>query len=61
MKSLLLISVVFAAIAIPLLSARDPNPGRGLRRMMAMFFAFNALYLAYLILVHTRLFVPHWP
>ncbi len=60
MKSLLLLSIVLSAIAIPYLTARDPNPRRGVRRMAVLVLAFNAAYLAYLTLVHARFFVPQW-
>lgn len=61
MKSLLLLSVVVAAIALPALAARDPRPRRGFRRLMVALLLANAAYLAYLTLLHPVLFVPHWP
>jgi hypothetical protein len=59
MKSLLLISIIIASIAIPAYAARDTNPRRGLRRMLVLVLAFNALYVAYLTLVHLEVYVPH--
>jgi hypothetical protein len=61
MKSLLLMSVFLAQLIIPALAARDSDPRRGVRRMAWQFLLFNALYIAYLTLVHPVLFVPSWP
>lgn len=61
MKSLLLISVVIAAIALPALAARDPRPRRGFKRLLVALLIANALYLLYLTQLHPVLFVPHWP
>jgi len=58
MKSLLLISVLIAALAIPAMAARDPNPRRGVKRMVLLLLAFNAVYLAYITLVHPFVFAP---
>jgi hypothetical protein len=60
MKSLLLLSIVIAALVIPLRAARDPNPRRGVKRMLLMLFLFNAVYLAYVTLIHPVAFVPKW-
>jgi hypothetical protein len=60
MRSLLLLSIVFAALAIPALTARDRDPRRGVRRMVLLVLAFNALYVAYVTLVHPYAFVPKW-
>jgi hypothetical protein len=59
-KGLLLLSIVIAAFVIPYRAARDPNPRRGVKRMAFLVLAFNGAYLAYVTLVHTRLFVPQW-
>jgi len=59
-KSLLLISVLLASLAIPIVSARDQNPRRGLKRMVLLLLAFNLLYVAYLTMVHPFVFVPTW-
>jgi hypothetical protein len=61
MKTLLLLSVLLAAIGIPALGARDPSPQRGLRRVLAALLVANALYVAYLTQLHPVLFVPSWP
>lgn len=60
MKSLLLLSVVFAALFVPVLAARHPNPRRGVWRMLLALLLFNALYLAYVSLIHPVLFPPEW-
>ncbi len=60
MKSLLVLSIVFAAVAIPAIASRDPNPVRGARRMLLWLFVFNALYLLYISRLHPVLFVPKW-
>ena len=60
MKSLLLLSIVIGALVIPMRAARDPNPRRGVKRMLLMLFLFNAVYLAYVTLVHPAVFVPKW-
>jgi hypothetical protein len=61
MKTLLLISVVIAAIAIPAAAARDARPRRGMFRALLWLLVLNALYVAYLTLLHPVLYVPHWP
>lgn len=61
MKSLLLMSVLFASIAIPAVLARDREPRRAVKRLLVLLLAFNALYLAYLTLVHPFVYVPTWP
>ena len=60
MKALLLLSIVIAALVIPMRAARDPNPRRGVKRMLLWLFLFNALYLAYMTQIHTVVFVPKW-
>jgi len=60
MRSLLPLSIVFAAILIPTLAARDPQPRRGARRMLVWVLAFNLVYLAYIALVHPIAFIPEW-
>jgi hypothetical protein len=41
---LILLSVVIAMIAIPVLAARDRNPNRAFRRTVFFIFIFNAFY-----------------
>lgn len=60
MKSLLLMSVLIAALLVPAITARDSNPRRGLKRMVLLLLLCNAAYLAYVTLVHPAVFVPKW-
>ena len=60
MKSLLLMSVMLASVVVPLATALDRNPRRGLKRMLLLLLAFNLAYVAYLTQLHPVLFVPHW-
>jgi hypothetical protein len=60
-KSLLLMSLVLASIAIPARAARDPSARRGLTRTLVGLFVAAALWLGYITLVHPFAFVPHWP
>ncbi len=61
MKSLLLMSVLIASMVIPAITSRGPDPRRGMKRMLLLLLLFNALYLAYLTLVHVAVYVPTWP
>lgn len=58
MKSLLLMSVLFATMVIPAIAARDPNPRRGAKRMLVMLLVFHLVYVAWLTLGHVVLYVP---
>jgi hypothetical protein len=42
---LLLVSVVIAIIALPILAARDASPVRALRKTLLLIVVFNTLYL----------------
>jgi hypothetical protein len=42
---LLLLSVVIAMVALPILTARDANATRGLKKTLVLVIAFNLLYL----------------
>lgn len=59
MKSLLLMSIIFVTLALPVLAARGPNPRRAMKRMLVSLLVFNAAYVAYLTRLHVTLFVPH--
>lgn len=61
MKSLLLFSIVLAAIALPAIFARDSRPRRGFKRLMLALLIVNAIYLAYVTMFHPVLFIPRWP
>jgi hypothetical protein len=51
----LLLSVVIAVIALPILAARDANPQRGLKKALLLVTAFNFLYLFYVHYIYWRL------
>lgn len=61
MKSLLLISIILAWIAIPARAARHPNARKGLARMVIWLLVATAAYVAYMTQVHPFVYVPHWP
>jgi hypothetical protein len=52
---LLLLSVVIMMIAVPVLTARDANAKRGLKRAVFLTIAFNVLYLLAVRYVYPRL------
>ena len=61
MKSLLLMSVLIASMVIPAVTARERDARKGMKRMLLLLLLFNALYVAYLTLVHVAVYVPTWP
>jgi hypothetical protein len=52
---LLLLSVVVAMIAVPILSARDANPRRSVKRLLLLITAFNLFYLFALRFIYPHL------
>jgi hypothetical protein len=52
---LLLLSVVIAMIALPVLTARDSNAKRGLKNALLLVIAFNLLYLFFVRFIYPRL------
>ena len=52
---LLVISVIFAIVAVPIAAARDVNPARGVRKAVLYTLAFNVLYVLALRFVLPRL------
>jgi hypothetical protein len=52
---LLLLSVVIGAIVVPVLSARDANPARGLRKAIVLTLVFNLMYLFAIRFIYPRL------
>ena len=52
---LLLVSVVIAMIAVPILAARDASPMRALRKTLLLIFVFNLLYALAVRFVYPRL------
>lgn len=55
MDDLLLLSIVFAAVGLPIAAARDPDPRRGLRRTLLRLFAFHVVYLFSVLYLWSRL------
>lgn len=55
MDDLLLLSIVLAAVALPVLGARDPDPRRGLRRTLFRLLAFHFVYLVSVLFIWPRL------
>ncbi len=55
-----MMSIIVATVAAPAIAARDPRPRRGLGRMILFLFAFDAMYLAYIALIHARYYAPPW-
>lgn len=60
-KTILLLGIVLAALALPVITARDPDPRRGIRRLLVLLLAINALYLFYVTRIHPIWFVPIRP
>jgi hypothetical protein len=54
MAKLILLSLLFATIAIPMSAARDASPVRGFRRAVLWMFSANALYLILILYVYPR-------
>ena len=61
MRTILLLTIVLAAIAFPMIAARASDPRRGMRRLMVMILVFNAFYLFYVTRLHPYWFVPQRP
>jgi hypothetical protein len=55
MYKILLMSVLFAMIAIPSVASRDQAPRRGLRRAIFGMLVFNFVYMLALIFVYPRI------
>ena len=55
MAKLLLVSILFALIALPSLAARDPNPRRSLKKALLWFAGFNCVYLLAVRYLYVRL------
>lgn len=58
MAKAILVSILLVSVALPVACARDGDPRRGLRRLLASLAAFCVLYLALVTLVYARLNVP---
>lgn len=55
MQKLLLLSVIFASIAIPVRAAKAKNPAAGLKKALVQAAVFNAIYLFALYFIWHRL------
>ena len=55
MSKLVLMSVVLALVALPILAARDPLPQRGLKRALVSVVAFNIFFVFLVRFVVPRL------
>jgi hypothetical protein len=51
---LILVSIIFATVAIPITVARDPHPVRGLKKALFYAFLFNVAYLVGVLLIYPR-------
>ena len=55
MGKFLLMSVIFATVALPLLAAREPHPVRALKKVLLYTLAFNAFYVFAAVYLYPRL------
>jgi hypothetical protein len=55
MQKLLLMSVLIACVALPIIAARDRNSLRGLKKAVFWVFAFNLMYLLGLVFLYPLL------
>jgi 8-oxo-dGTP diphosphatase len=55
LAKILLLSVVIAMMAIPILSARDTNPRRSVRKVILLIFVFNLFYLLAVRFIYPRI------
>jgi hypothetical protein len=54
MQKLILISVIIASIAIPAWAAREPSPGRGLKKAVLLACLANLIYVVMVVFVYPR-------
>ena len=55
MQKLILVSILFAAVAIPIWSARDRNALRGLKKALFAMLVFDVLYVLAVMFLYPRL------
>lgn len=55
MQKLLLMSILIATVALPMIAAGDPKPARALRRAVVWLIAFNFAYVFAIVYVLPRL------
>jgi hypothetical protein len=48
-------SILVASIAIPIVAAQDPEPGRGVKRAVLGWLAFEMVYLLACLVIYPRL------
>jgi hypothetical protein len=58
MGKLILISVLVATVAAPVLGSADPSPRRGLGRTLAFLMVFNVIWLLLLTLIYATFHKP---
>jgi hypothetical protein len=54
MAKLILISIIFSTVAIPVVASRDTNPVRGMKKVILYALLFHAVYLLSVLLVYPR-------
>jgi hypothetical protein len=54
MGKLILLSLLFATMVVPMRAARDASPARGFRRALVWMFSVMAIYLVLLLYVYPR-------
>ena len=54
MAKAILLSVMVATMAIPILAARDPNPKRGMRKTVTWFLAYVAFWVFACLVIYPR-------
>jgi hypothetical protein len=55
MKGALLMSILIGSIAIPIAAAQDPEPKRGVKRVVVSFLVLEMAYLLACLLIYPRL------
>ncbi len=55
LRTLLLVSILFANVAIPIWAARDRRPRRGLKKVIVSMLLFDLAYLVALLVLYPRL------
>ena len=55
MQKLILVSILFANVAIPLWAARERNARRGLKKALFAMFVFDVVYMLAVMFIYPRL------
>jgi hypothetical protein len=61
MGTLILFSIIFVSILLPVALAGDADPRRAIRRLVSLMLFFNTLYLLYVTRIPPLFFVPQRP